>query len=107
MIERDDVMSNKKFNIEELEKQYLETEMHLEDIREQLNKAKKKEEEMKQEKLRVEKEARKKELDEAFEKWDKLRKEFIRDYGCYSTSASESFKDIDSTIEKLFKFGWF
>lgn len=97
-------MSDKKSNIEELEEQYLEAEMNLDAIKEKLDKAKKEEEEARQERLRATKEARKKELDEAFEKWDKLRKEFIRDYGYYSTSTSESFKDINSIIEKLWWF---
>ena len=107
MIERDDIMPDKKFNIEELEQQCFEAEKNLKTLHEQLNKAKKEEEEVKQEKLRAEKEIRKKELDEAFEKWERLRKAFIRDYGYYSTSTSESFKDIDSITEKLFGFRWF
>ena len=67
---------------------------------------KREEEERKQAELAITKEARKKELDEAFEKWNKLKNAFIRDYGCYSTSTSESFKDIDSIIESLVKFRW-
>ena len=70
------------------------------------DKKKREDEERRKAELASIKEARKKELDEAFEKWNKLSNEFIRDYGWYSTSTSESFKDIDSTIEKLFKFGW-
>lgn len=100
-------MSDKKMNAKELELECLKAEETLKALHEQLDKAKKEEEEIKQEKLRAEKEVRQKELDEAFEKWDKLRKEFIRDYGYYSTSTSESFKDIDSITEKLFGFRWF
>jgi chromosome segregation ATPase len=107
MIERNDFMSDKKFNIKELEKQYFEAEMNLDAIKEKLDKAKKEEEETRQEKLRAEKETRQKELDEAFKKYCQLKQDFIEDYGYYSTSTSESFKDIDATIEKLFKFGWF
>lgn len=97
----------KKYTVEELEQQCLEAEKHFKFLHEQLDKAKKEEEETRQEKLRAEKEARIKEVNEAFEKWDELRKRFISDYGYYSTSTSESFKDIDSIIEKLYKFRWF
>ena len=96
----------KKFNIEELEKQCLEAENNLKSLQEQLNKAKQKEEEIKQEKLRAEKEARQNELDEAFEKYNRLFKEFIRDYGYYSTSTNESFKDIDAITKSLLRFNW-
>lgn len=99
-------MSDKKFNIKELEEQYFEAEMNLDAIKEKLDKAKKEEEEARLERLRAQKDARQKELDEAFEKWDQLRKEFIRDYGYYSTSTSESFKDIDAIAKKLFGFRW-
>lgn len=95
-----------KYNVEELEKQYLEMSMGLDAIKEKLDKARKEEEEAKQAKLEEEKEARKKELDEAFERFNKLRNAFVRDYGWYSTSSSESFKDIDSIIEKLYGFRW-
>lgn len=71
------------------------------------DKKKVEEEKRKKEELALKKEARQKELDEAFENWNKLRREFIKDYGYYSTSASESFKDIDSITETLFGFKWF
>lgn len=69
------------------------------------DKKKQEEESRKKAELALEKENRKRELDEAFENWNKLRKEFIKDYGYYSTSTSESFKDRDSIIEAI--FGWF
>jgi len=107
MIKGDDFMSDKNFNIEELEQQCLEAEKNLKTLHEQLNAAKQEEEKTKQEKLKAEKEARKKELDEAFNRYCKLKQDFLKDYGYYSTSTSESFKDIDSIIEKLYGFRWF
>lgn len=71
------------------------------------DKKKREEEERKQAELIANKEARRKELDEISEKYNKLLTEFIRDYGYYSTSTSESFKDTDSIIEKLCGFRWF
>lgn len=99
-------MSDKKFSIEELEQQCLEAEKNFKTLHEQLAQARKEEEEVKQAKLKEEKEIRRKELDEAFERFNKLRNAFVRDYGWYSTSSSESFKDIDSIIEKLYGFRW-
>lgn len=100
-------MSGKKLNIEELEFECRRAEEELKTLHERLDKAKKEEEKTRQEKLRAEKESRQRELDEAFEKWNKLRNAFVKDYGYYSTSTSESFKDIDSITEKLFGFRWF
>ena len=104
MIERNDFMTNKDFSITELEQKCKELGDQYEDMKKILKEKKQEEENKKQEKLRAEKEVRKKELDEAFENWNKLRKEFIKDYGYYSTSVNESFKDRDSIIETI--FGW-
>lgn len=100
-------MSDKYFNIEELEQKRFEAIKNLETIDKQLAQAKTEEEKVKQEKLRAEKEVRQKELNEAFEKYYELKKAFIKDYNYYSTSTSESFKDMDATIKALARFWWF
>ena len=99
-------MSENKFIIEELKRQYREAENNFNIISEKLYQARQEEYKIKQEKLKAEKETRKKEVEAALEKYYKLKEEFIRDYGYYSTSTSGSFEDMDTVIETLVKFWW-
>lgn len=72
---------NERINIEELEKQCLEAEKNFKILHEQLTQMKKEEKEAKQAKLRLEKETRKKEVEDAFDKYIKLHKAYEKDYG--------------------------
>ena len=80
-------MATKKTNIEELEKQYIEAEKNFKTLQEQLAQAKKEEEEAKKTKLAAEKEARYKEVIDAYENYEELRNKFADDYGFFSFSS--------------------
>ena len=77
---------DEKMNIEELKKQCLEAEKNFKILHEQLAQMMKEEEETKQAKLRAEKEARRKEVDDAFNKYIELHKAYEKDYGHYIIS---------------------
>jgi hypothetical protein len=89
MIERK-INMEKKMNIEELEKQCLQAEEAFKTLHEQLVKARKEEEEAKQEKLRAEKENRYKEVIGAYENFEELRGKYVNDYGSFSFTNSNS-----------------
>lgn len=72
---------DKKINIEELEKQCLEAEKNFKKLSEQLNTAKKEEEQKRAEKLAAEEEARYQEVMEAKDNYICLLKAYINDYG--------------------------
>ena len=74
-------MATKKINIEELEKQYLEAEMHFEAARQQLEQAREEEEAAKQAKLAAEKQKRYDEVIDAYKKFESLKAEYVKDYG--------------------------
>lgn len=74
----------KKLNIEELEKQYLEAEKNFKKLKEQFNEAKKVEEEAKKAKLEAEKQARYDAVIEAYKQFEKLRTEYVDDYGRFT-----------------------
>jgi hypothetical protein len=94
MIRKDDlIMSNKKdFTIKELAQQCEEAKKNFEALSEQLKKAQQDEEDRKKAQLALEKENRKKKVDDAFENYRKLLKAYIEDYGSYHTeSASDDW----------------
>lgn len=74
------------FTIAELEKQCEKARQAYERLNEQLQTQKKEEEEKRKAQLAAEKEARKKEVDDAFDKYVKLSKAFEKDYGYYALS---------------------
>lgn len=80
----------KKINIEELEKEYLEAEKCLKALNEKLTKARKAEEEAKLAKLRAEKEARYKEVIDAYENFEELRSKYVDDYGGFTFKTAGS-----------------
>ena len=85
-------MANKKeFTIEELKQQCEDAKKNFETINEQLTKAIKEEEDRKKAQLALEKEQRRKELDTAFEDYQNLLKDFIRDYGSYRKTYSPDY----------------
>lgn len=76
----------KSINVEELSKQYEEAKKNFESIGAQLQLAKKEEEDRRNAQLALEKENRKKEVDEAFQNYNNLLKAYINDYGSYGTT---------------------
>ena len=82
----------KKLTIKELEKQYLEAEKNFKKLKEQFDQAKKEEEEVKKAKLEAEREVRYNEVIDAYKKFEKLRGEYVDDYG-YFTFKSTNKKD--------------
>lgn len=83
-------MSTKKeFTIEELQKQRDEAKKNFERINAQLEKQKKEEEELREAKLALEKDARKKEVDQAITKCKELIKAYMHDYGLYSFTSTD------------------
>ena len=82
---------SKEFTIEELEKQYKE-------LGEMLTLKKQEEAEKKQAKLAAEKDARKAEVDLAFDHWVELYKAYKKDYGSYTLTRN----NIDE-----FPWAWF
>lgn len=80
----------KKITIEELEKQCLEAEQNFKTLHEQLTKARKDEEETRQAKLKAEKDARYKEVIDAYDKFEKLRSKYIDDYGSFTFKTTSS-----------------
>ena len=78
--------SKKDFTIEELRKMYEDSLKESDTLGEMLKKKEQEEADRKKAQLALEKEARKKEVDEAFENYNKLLKAYIEDYGSYSTT---------------------
>ena len=79
-------MATKKMNIEELRKQYSDAEKLFKDLQAQLAQAEKEEEEAKKTKLAAEKEARYKEVIDAYENYEELRSKYVDDYGFFTFS---------------------
>ena len=77
-------MTTKKTNIEELEQQCLESEKTTKLLLEQFLQAKREEEEKKKVKLIAEKEARYKEVVDAYDSFEELKNKFVEDYGAFS-----------------------
>lgn len=79
-------MENKKdFTIEELKKMYEDSLKESNTLGEMLKQKEKEEEDKKQAQLALEKETRKREVDDAYEVYSRLLKAYIEDYGSYTT----------------------
>lgn len=104
MIRKDDlVMANKKdLTIEELKQACEEAKQKFETLSEQLQKAQQEEEEKREAQLALEKEARKTEVDEAFNNYVKLLKTYIKDYGPYKIVTSPDDSDWFPNVFKSF-----
>ena len=76
--------------IEEMRKQFQEAQDKADELRKNLNKAIQDEEDRKKAQLALEKENRKKEVDEAYKNYQTLLKAYIEDYDTYSTTTSTS-----------------
>lgn len=83
-------MSTKKeYTIEELEAQYELAEEKRNAIKQQIEQKKKEEKELREAKLALEKDARKKEVDEAIANVKTLIKAYMHDYGVYSFTSAD------------------
>ena len=83
-------MSTKKeYTIEELEAQYRLAEEKRNALRKQIEQRKKEEEELREAQLTLEKETRKKEVDDAIAKCKELVKAYMHDYGIYAFSSTD------------------
>ena len=79
-------------NIEEMKKQYAEAQEKADELKKTLNKAIQDEEDRKKAELALAQEARKKEVDEAFQNYRNLLNDYIEDYGSYHrTSDADAF----------------
>lgn len=81
--------TNKEFTIEELEAQYKLAEEKRNALKEQIEQKKREEEELKEAQLAIEKETRKKEVDDAIAKCKELVKSYVHDYGIYSLNSAD------------------
>lgn len=86
----------KKLDIKELEKQYLEAEKNYKDLYEQFTKAKKEEEETKKAKLEAKKQERYNEVVTAYKHFEKLRSEYVDDYGYFAFESKNKNGDSQS-----------
>lgn len=91
-------MSTKKeYTIEELEAQYKLAEEKRNALKQQIEQKKREEEELREAKLALEKDARKKEVDEALTKYKTLLKAYMNDYGMYSYASPDDGFDLFSS----------
>ena len=90
-------MSTKKeYTIEELEAQYKLADEKANALKEQIEQKKKEEKELREAQLALEKDARKKEVDDAFETYKTLLRVYMRDYGVYSYTYPEDLNFFSS-----------
>jgi hypothetical protein len=104
MIRKDELIMEKgkrELTIEELEKQLADVNETRKFLSETLAKKKKAEKEKKEAQLALEKENRKKEVDEAYETYRILVNNYVRDYGSYSTVTNG-----DDLMTGLFSRPW-
>ena len=98
-------MSTKKeFTIEELEAQYKLAEENQKALKQQIEQKKKEERELKEAQLVLEKETRKKEVDEAISKCRELIKAYMHDYGIYSYTSDDDTNSLFSS--KFWNWVW-
>lgn len=83
----------KKLDIKELEKQYLEAEKNFKILKERLEEAKKEEEEAKKAKLEAERQSRYDAVIDAYEKFEKLRSDYVDDYGYFTFETESKLND--------------
>ena len=86
----------KKLDIKELEKQCLEAEKNFKTLHEQLTQAKREEEEIKKAKLEAERELRYSAVIDAYKKFEKLRIEYVDDYGYFTFETNNKKGDSHS-----------
>ena len=104
MIRKDEIImeaKKKEIAVEELKKQCEEAKNKFETLYEQLKIAEKEEAERKEAELALKKEARKAEVDKAYETYRKLVNAYVNDYGSYSTVDGS-----DGVIAGLFSRSW-
>lgn len=95
-------MATKKTNISEIEQQYLEAKKNFELLHKQFEAAKKEEEEAKKAKLAAEKQKRYDAVVDAYDKFEKLRTNFVNDYGSFTfKTKSADEKVCDWILEAL------
>lgn len=88
-------MSTKKeYTIEELEAQYKLAEEKRNVLKQQIEQKKKEEKELREAKLALEKDVRKKEVDDACNKYIELLKAYMEDYGAYSYISNDNIFDM-------------
>ena len=91
-------MSTKKeYTLEELEQQYKLAEEKRDAIQKQIEQRKRKEEEIREAQLALEKDARKKEVDEALATYKMLLRKYMKDYGMYSYTSNDDIFDMFSS----------
>ena len=89
-------MANKKdLTTEELRNAVEEAKKNFEMLNKQLNQAIKEEEDKKKAQLALEKDSRKKEVDDALNNCKELLNAYVRDYGIYS---SDTYRDLSSIL---------
>lgn len=88
--------SKKEYTIEELEDQYKKNEEIQRALKEQIEQKKKEEKELREAKLALEKETRKKEVDDAITNAKTLMQKYINDYGIYSFISSNDDEIFNS-----------
>ena len=86
--------TKKEYTIEELEAQYKKTEENQKALKQQIEQKKKEEKKLREEKLAREKKNRKKEVDEALEKYKTLLQAYMNDYGIYSYGFDDDVFDL-------------
>ena len=86
--------TKKEFNIEDLRNQCLEAEKTFKELDKQLRAAEKAEEEAKKAKLEAEKELRHKAVVDAYKRFEKLKTDFIKDYGYFSFKTVEEIPSL-------------
>lgn len=82
--------AKKEMTIEELEKEYTKLIKEKQLVKEELKKKKQEEEDRRIAQLAIDKEKRKKEVDEAFENYMMLIDKYLHDYGEYTTVSNNS-----------------
>ena len=88
----------KEYTLEELEAQYKLADEHRNTLKQQIEQKKKAEKELRDAHLALEHDKRKKEVDDALEKYKKLLRAYMRDYGSYSYNTNDnifSFKFLN------------
>ena len=92
-----DMSTKKEFTIEELEAQYKLAEEKRNALKEQIEQKKKEEKELREAQLALEKDARKKEVDDALQRYKTLLRAYMKDYGIYSYTSSDDIFDMFSS----------
>lgn len=94
-------MENKEYTLAELEEQYKKLEADQKALRVQIEHKKKEEKRLRQQKLAKDKDARKKEVDDAIMNCKTLIKAYMDDYGLYSFTSSNDNEIFNSKFWNL------